>query len=266
VQRPLDAATRRELDPDRLAALEEERDFLLRSLDDLEREHDAGDVDDTDYESLKDDYTARAATVLRAIENRHSVMAATRDPRRRNRGWLVGTVVVVLALVLGVFVAQSSGRRAPGESISGDIRQSSRDQLLEARRVFSEGDYPEAIKVYDKVLEQNPNDREALAYRGWMLRLVSLQTQDAEQQKVLLGGALRSLDAAVAADETYPDARVFRAVVYRDLGQAALALNDLNSLEAGSIPEDMAGMVGNLRAQLVEAVETSGTAPGTSTP
>ena len=33
---------------DRLAALEEERRFLLRSLTDLEREHDAGDVDDLD--------------------------------------------------------------------------------------------------------------------------------------------------------------------------------------------------------------------------
>ena len=42
---------------DRLAALEEERRFLLRSLNDLEREHDAGDVDDLDYQSLKDGYT-----------------------------------------------------------------------------------------------------------------------------------------------------------------------------------------------------------------
>ena len=43
---------------DRLAALEEERRFLLRSLTDLEREHDAGDVDDLDYETLKDGSTA----------------------------------------------------------------------------------------------------------------------------------------------------------------------------------------------------------------
>ena len=67
---PSPAPSRRELDPDALAALEEERDFLLRSLRDLEREHDVGDVDDHDYEVLKDDYTARAATVLRSIETR----------------------------------------------------------------------------------------------------------------------------------------------------------------------------------------------------
>ena len=56
----------------RLAALEEQRDFLLRSLDDLEREHDAGDVDDNDYLALEDDYTARAARVIRAIEAREA--------------------------------------------------------------------------------------------------------------------------------------------------------------------------------------------------
>ena len=52
-------------DPDAFVALEEQRDFLLGSLDDLEREHEAGDVDDVNYEVLKSDYTARAAAVDR---------------------------------------------------------------------------------------------------------------------------------------------------------------------------------------------------------
>ena len=39
-------------DPDALAALEEERDFLLRSLADLDRELAAGDIDDVDHLSL----------------------------------------------------------------------------------------------------------------------------------------------------------------------------------------------------------------------
>ena len=37
------------LDPDALAVLEEQRSFLRRSLADLEREHDAGDLDDDDF-------------------------------------------------------------------------------------------------------------------------------------------------------------------------------------------------------------------------
>ena len=38
--------TRSAVDPDRLAELEEERRFLLRSLNDLEREYRAGDIDE----------------------------------------------------------------------------------------------------------------------------------------------------------------------------------------------------------------------------
>ncbi|HVF14391.1 MAG TPA: hypothetical protein VM942_07310, partial [Acidimicrobiales bacterium] len=47
--------------------LEEQRDVLLKSLRDLEEERDAGEIGEDDYGALKDDYTARAAAVLRAI-------------------------------------------------------------------------------------------------------------------------------------------------------------------------------------------------------
>jgi hypothetical protein len=55
-------------------ALEEERGFLLRSLEDLDAELAAGDIAGADYEMLRDRYTARAAAVLRALEG-----AAGRD-------------------------------------------------------------------------------------------------------------------------------------------------------------------------------------------
>ena len=48
-------------------ALEEERDFLFRSLRDLDAERTAGDIDDEDYQSLRDDYTVRAAEVVRRL-------------------------------------------------------------------------------------------------------------------------------------------------------------------------------------------------------
>ena len=51
-----------------MSALHDERDFLLRSLDDLEAERAAGAIDDETYATLHADYTARAAAVLRAIE------------------------------------------------------------------------------------------------------------------------------------------------------------------------------------------------------
>ena len=45
-----------------------ERDVLLASLEDLERERDAGDLSEEDYALLRGRYTARAAEVLRALE------------------------------------------------------------------------------------------------------------------------------------------------------------------------------------------------------
>ena len=71
---PHDDGTRQRGRPDQLEA---ERDFLLRSLDDLEAERDAGNIDDDTYRTLHDDYTARAAAVIR--------VAARRD-RRAARG------------------------------------------------------------------------------------------------------------------------------------------------------------------------------------
>ena len=48
-------------------ALESERDFLLRSLDDLESERDAGNIDDETYRTLHEDYTARAAIACSSV-------------------------------------------------------------------------------------------------------------------------------------------------------------------------------------------------------
>jgi hypothetical protein len=57
--------------------LEEERDFLLRSIEDLEAERAAGDIDESDYRALHDDYTARAARVLRRLEQVRSPKPAS---------------------------------------------------------------------------------------------------------------------------------------------------------------------------------------------
>jgi tetratricopeptide (TPR) repeat protein len=65
--------------------LAEERDFLLRSLQDLDDERHAGDVDADDYSVLKDGYTARAAAVLRVLDRRRveAELAIAANPARR---------------------------------------------------------------------------------------------------------------------------------------------------------------------------------------
>ncbi|HUC33881.1 MAG TPA: hypothetical protein VMS14_10780, partial [Ilumatobacteraceae bacterium] len=110
--------SRNAVDLDHLAELEEERRFLLASIRDLEREHEAGDVDDADYQTLRDGYVARAAAVLREIED-----GRNRLPPPPARPWwrraIVPAATVVVAAGLGVFVAQSAGQRLPGQTITG---------------------------------------------------------------------------------------------------------------------------------------------------
>src|SRR5699024_2899460 len=73
------------LDPDELAALEDERDFLLESLRDLDAEFESGDLDEEDHEALRDEYTARAAETLRAIRDRRRAFEEAKQPRSVGR-------------------------------------------------------------------------------------------------------------------------------------------------------------------------------------
>ena len=246
------APARRRLDPDALAALVDERDFLLRSLDDLEREHDAGDVGDDDYETLKDDYTARAARAIRAIDA-HRARAGTRRPRSVRR--LVATVagVVAFAVLAGVLVAQASGRRGSGDALTGDIRESTRASLAEAVQLATEGDYDGAIAVYDDVLADDPGNVEALTYKGWFQFLEGDSA------------GIDSLIAATEADPEYPPTHAFLAVILDRAGRPEAALAALDRLDELDPPPNITALVSGMRERL-EAEVAGGAAPVTTAP
>lgn len=254
---------RRIADPDRLAALEEERDFLLRSLADLEREHAAGDVDDEDYAALTDDYTARAAAVLRAIEDRERSVQASRPTRDWRRTALVLVTVGVLATGAGWFVFRDSGARAPGQGLTGDVRQDSANLILQAQGLTGQaqaalqaGDpakavrsFQSAIETYSRALELSPGNVEAITYRAWVLHTVAINSEAAVGAE-LDQQARRGLDEAIAIDPTYSDARVFRAILGRNAGQWAAAQADLDAVDMTTIPPFMTSMVNSVRADV----------------
>lgn len=257
------------LDPDTLVALEEERDFLLASLDDLEREHEVGDVDDVDHDALRDDYTARAAAVIRALDD-HAVLVRS---AHSNRSWLkiasLFAIVAVLAVGVGWLVASSSGERDPGGSSSGDIRSSSLGEIQnakgftgQAQQALQAGDsaravelYQQAIKSYGAALDIEPNNVEALTYRGWLLHNIAVQSADASSVVAELdAAALESLDQALIIKPTYADALVFRAVIANNQGRPADALADLDAVPADSLPSFMAELVDGVRQQAEAAL------------
>ena len=241
-------------DPDRLAELEEERAFLLRSLDDLDRERAAGDIDEHDFVTLHDDYTARAAAVLKAIEAEQAV-GAPRRPSNLRRIVLWGAVVVVVAIAAGVLVAWASGDRLPGDSSSGDIAQNVTSKLAEARSLQA-SDLKGAIQRYDEVLQVEPDNAEALAYRGWLVALVGAQAGASD----LVQRGEASLQQAMKVAPNYADAFCFEAVVrFRMLNDAAGASGPVATCLALNPPSDVLGLVQGLKAEIDAAAAGSTT-------
>jgi tetratricopeptide (TPR) repeat protein len=198
----------------RTEELEAERAFLLRSLRDLEAEHAVGDVDDDDYVTLRDGYTARAAAVLRQLD---AAAAPSDGPRARRRwgrsaGWVA--VVVAVAVLGGWWVARSSGQRLPGDEITGGVGDPNgvTALLAEAREAYTGGDAATAIATYQQVLDADPRNAEALAYSGWLLYLGSTNVSG-DLRGDAVEAARDQLEAASAADPAYADPHCFLAVI-----------------------------------------------------
>ena len=228
-----------------MSDLTEERDFLLRSLADLDRERAAGDIDEADYRGLKAQYTARAADVLRRLGA--GISSGTNPVVRFPRSWWrkpVGVVVTLaIAMGAGLAVARSSGQRQPGQQITGGLpagQQAKVDTLLAKARQNLGGSPVEALKVFDEILKIDPNQIESLTYRGWLLYQAGLVDQ-----------GLEWLDRGVTTDPAYPDARVFRGIArFRGKGDAVGGAEDLREFLRVAPEHPMASVV---KQTLVEA-------------
>ncbi len=186
------------------AELEDERSFLLDSLEDLERERGAGDLSEADFVVLRDRYTRRAAEVLRALETGEPPQASGpdgpstqmhryREPaapatapapaRRRRRTLLVaGSLVVVAAVAITVVVTQT-GTRLPGQTGSGSVSLSRAAQLqrtlAQAETLETSGNASGALRLFLQVLAQDPTQPEALAESGWLEFEAGVRSGDA---------------------------------------------------------------------------------------
>lgn len=232
--------------------LREERDFLLASLRDLEREREAGDVTDEDYETLRRGYVARTAAVVRRLEGIESPQTSSPRPSTGRRiAWIVA--VAAFAVVAGVLVARQAGQRLPGESFTGGIVQSTANRLATARALnFS--DPGKAIEIYTEVLGVDPDNVEALTYRSWLLSLTAREAEG-ELKKLALATAVADLLRAQAIDDTYPDAHCFLGIVYfRFLEQAALAKPQIDACKAKNPPAEVVSFVDAIAADVDKAV------------
>ncbi len=199
-----------------------EREHLLASLDDLDAEFAAGDIDEVDYQTLKDDYTARAAKLSKVLDGAPvKRVKAEGPPLARRVLWVVG--VIALAGFSAFAMVEFSGARGSSDTASGDIRLSSASLLNDAANEFRLGNVDRAIELYGEVLEQSPTNVEAFTYRGWL----RYQSGDVK-------AALNDFDDAVAFDPEYGDVRVFRAIVALDAGDFDTARAEIEAFDASS--------------------------------
>jgi tetratricopeptide (TPR) repeat protein len=243
---------------DRLAALEDERRFLLRSLTDLEREHDAGDVDDLDYQALKDGYTVRAAHVLRQIEEGQGALPAAR-PRRWSRTIAVTAAIIVGSVGVGFVLAGAWGERSSGQEITGlTPGDESRIVLTNARDAMSAGEFATANALFAEVIEmeraRGRENAEAVAYFGWTLALVTRQNPDQSGAAERYDAAVLALGQAAELEPDYADPQCFLAIVeYQFRGDAQAALPYIERCEASNPPGDVASLVASFADEIRNA-------------
>lgn len=234
------------MNPDELAELEEQRTFLVRSLDDLDRELAAGDIDALDATTLRADYTHRLAEVQRAIETGHAELVHRAPPRRPGR--VVASVALVAALGIGagVAVASAAGSRKPGQSVTGTIREKSTDLLNRAAALQDENKFLDAIKVYDEVIASDPENGEALAERGFLLLRL---TMGRDEPKLVHDGQ-RYIERALAIEPQNPRWLFYRAVGLRLAGDDAAASKAFDDALAADPPAELKQFIEQFRASI----------------
>jgi len=225
--------------------LEDERLSLLRSLKDLDREHEAGDLSDETYQLLRTETEARAVAVLRALEARKGAgelagglrevrSRATRNgqgsgpggPSRRRRSLIVAAAAtaaasaILVPLILGAVRGRGADAPITGDNVSGTtspdplaffeqrVRAHPNDvaaRLDLGSRYLQSGNVQGAITQYLAALRLDPQNAEANANLGLVLFRAG-KPQD----------ALLAEDRALRTDPAYSEAMFFKGVILLD--------------------------------------------------
>jgi tetratricopeptide (TPR) repeat protein len=284
------------VDPERKRQLEEERDFLMQSLDDLEMERESGGIDDESYTELHDDYTARAAAVIRTLRDGVDVTPARapRPPAQTRRRALIVAAVAVFAVLAGVSLAYALGARLPGQTSSGNsaaapsttnasaqalaariteleqkvnAAKDDYDLRLQLARAYEEnGDLQNALKQSDAAITIDPNRPEGHANAARLLYLASEQVQDQKTRAQLVAQALAGFDEAIKVGPDYADAYYFRAVLHAATVDPARSQVDLQNYLLKAPNGVWAPQARQLLAQITATLEApSTTVPATTT-
>jgi tetratricopeptide (TPR) repeat protein len=250
--------------------LRDERDFLVRSIDDAAREHAAGDLADADYALLRRRDEARLAEVkaaLAAVDAKDAesfqgerapgdlagagpvgaeedvvpadgawpaAAPAEASGRTGRRRWLA--LVGVACLVAGVVVllVGRTSARLPGQVSSGstelNAEQKVQQQLAQAATLVEQGNSSEALSLYGQVLSEDPKDPVALAWWGWLDWQAAVSSDRATATVAAEGAS--AVDEAVRLDPRLYQAQYFVGAVDWEDHKVDAAVTHLSSFLA----------------------------------
>lgn len=220
----------------------ERKRAALRTLRELQFEHDSGHVSDTDYADLRARYEGETAAVLTDLDRlgpapAPASVAPVAASSARRRGWrhplaigAAAVALVVFGVTLGVGIVRytepdpmagvpAAGSRplaslTPGAADGGEgasaanaprgpVTPEMLAAMLSAARVsLFDGRYSEAIAAYQAVVKRDPKNVDAITHMGLI---------------VAIGGhadnALETFERALAIDPNYPPALLYRGQV-----------------------------------------------------
>jgi tetratricopeptide (TPR) repeat protein len=227
--------------------LTDERDFLHRSLDDAEREYEAGDLSGDDYAVLEARDSARLAEVeaeLAALEPAPAVAEVPEPVIGPERSPLplwrrIGIVAACLLIAAGalILVVHFVQARQPGQSSSGGVTlsqaQTIAQQLRQALTLNNQGQNKAALELYNKVLTEDPSNPAALGYAGYLQWNIGAAAHVAALVKI--GRA--EIETSVKDSPTYYESHLFYGLVLenQDHNHAA-AVSQFNDFLADAPP------------------------------
>ncbi len=165
---------------DRRWHLEDQREFLLRSLADLDAELAAGDLDEQDYRALGARDRARLAAVteqLADLDRAAAETAPSAEPppaaraRRRRPRWRLALGVAALCAGATVVLVSVVTPRLPDQPATGSTPSDIPAELDQAAALVDQGtgaSLAQALALYRQVLRADPDQPQALAETGYL--------------------------------------------------------------------------------------------------
>lgn len=239
-----------------IESLVDQRKFLLQSLRDLDAEFNAGDLDLDDYNSLRSDYVARTAQVIKELESPEPISSNSekaKSTKRARQTVITLLLVLIVATGAGWLVAKQSGQRLSGQSLSGGIEDSTAS-ILSRARATNFVDPQAAIELYSQVLGLDPDNVEALTYRAWLLALIA-RAAGSEIKQLAFLSASSDLERAIKIDANYPDAHCFLGIIrFRLAGDAIGSREQLTICESQNPPAEVKSFVDSIIAEVDAAI------------